>query len=251
MKSGTPSPPMPSPPAARCRVPPPTPPRSALPPASRRSPRLRHRRAKAGPACASRRSPGTRPEPGWGTWRAATATGHAGRPRRTCHGHLPARGGTAIRARLADARLRASNGRSGSRAGTADRRRGHHRDRIHHAAGHRQRDRVPRIPADRAFPDHRPDSVDHIDSWRDGNRPDQPPATGLGSLRRSRQHRHPLTKSLAAPHHHVARRYPNGSASLMPAIPRQRRTDTGRKAWMLQNRGEARRSAVSGAADLP
>ena len=52
-----------------------------------------------------------------------------------------------------------------------------------------------RILADRAFPDHRPDSVDHIDSWREGKRPDHPPATGLGSLRRSRQYRHPLTKS--------------------------------------------------------
>ncbi len=53
----------------------------------------------------------------------------------------------------------------------------------------------PRIPADPAFPDHRPDPVDHIDSRRNGNRPDHPPATGLGSLRRSRQYRHPLTKS--------------------------------------------------------
>ena len=96
-----------------------------------------------------------------------------------------------------------ASGRDGSgpgrgavrRAGTADRRLGHHQNRIHHAAGHREHDRVPRILADRAFPDHRPDSVDHIGSWRDGKRPDHPPATGLGSLRRSRQHRHPLTKS--------------------------------------------------------
>ena len=81
------------------------------------------------------------------------------------------------------------------RAGAADRRLGHHRNRIRHAAGHREHDRVRRILADRAFADHRPDPVDHIDSRREGQRPDHPPATGLGSLRRSRQYRHPLTKS--------------------------------------------------------
>ena len=102
------------------------------------------------------------------------------------------------------------------RAGAANRRLGHHRNRIHHAAGHHQHDRVPRILADRAFPDHRPDSVDHIDSRREGKRPDHPPATGLGSLRRSRQYRHPLTKTPQRPHHHIARRHLNGCTSLMP-----------------------------------
>jgi hypothetical protein len=96
-----------------------------------------------------------------------------------------------------------SSGRGGTvpgraavrRAGAANRPLGHHRNRIHHAAGHHQHDRVPGIPAGRAFPDHRPDSVDHIDRRRDGKRPDHPPAAGMDPLPTTQRHRYALNRN--------------------------------------------------------